>query len=801
MSTHTNPGTYPGNPALPREVKEKILSTFRHTLNLFHEGKIDDCIIGCDFILKMDARFAPARQLLDKAKNPNANVDVSALEAIVATTPTRQERVVAADPDRLLVRAVESFNARDFDAAITAAEQVLQVLPGNQDALEILDKSERKKAAQPVFDGSRQRALAALAADHKEDARRELEQMKSLDPDHPAVALLERRIGPAPAAAARPVPPPPPDFGGLDFDTSGGAGGGFGDPTQEPDIRFDDGATVALRVPPLAPPPAPTGAAGPDAGGLDALSLDSLSLDLPPVPERPPLGGPLAPPPPSRAAAPAARVAPPPPPPPPAADEPAGFKGSPADMWSDSGGNLDLDEADSGLSSPPEPPPSPVAIGGLEPEDSSASSDDEIASLLHQGDDAVRRGERQQAIEIWSRIFLIDINNSEAVNRIERTRQEMTEGNRKVSDGLKTGREAYESGDLGTARELFLEVLAVDENEPTARFYLDRIQEEMANPGAAAAPMDKPSAPLDFEDTAGGGAAARSAAAAPAKAASGRSVRLRVPTRLMLILGGFVVMAGALVYFFVLRAPRPGGGTAASGSAKTAPGAGSLGHARELLAGGKIAEAKAELRRVRPSSPDFQEAQRMLTDLGGKGGGVSVEPGPASTSATNTLETPVSAADAQAARLRSAGETALAQKRYIDAMKNFSQAAFAFKNDPTFAQSMGVAADKVAALTPAVKLYNEGEYETAIPVLWRIFQEDRDNQDAKGYLLRAYYNQGVTELQNGLYPKAIQAFDEALALEPKDAEAARHKKFAERYQKSDLDLMGRIYVRHLNHRP
>jgi tetratricopeptide (TPR) repeat protein len=114
---------------------------------------------------------------------------------------------------------------------------------------------------------------------------------------------------------------------------------------------------------------------------------------------------------------------------------------------------------------------------------------------------------------------------------------------------------------------------------------------------------------------------------------------------------------------------------------------------------------------------------------------------------------------------------------------------------------MGVAADKVAALTPAVKLYNEGEYETAIPVLWRIFQEDRENQDAKGYLLRAYYNQGVTQLQNGLYPKAIQAFDEALALEPKDAEAARNKKFAERYMKSDLDLMGRIYVRHLNHRP
>ena len=108
---------------------------------------------------------------------------------------------------------------------------------------------------------------------------------------------------------------------------------------------------------------------------------------------------------------------------------------------------------------------------------------------------------------------------------------------------------------------------------------------------------------------------------------------------------------------------------------------------------------------------------------------------------------------------------------------------------------------KVTALTPAVKLYNEGEYDTAIPILWRIMQEDRDNRDARSYLLRSYYNQGISQLQNGLYPKAAQAFQEALGLDPNDAEAVRHKRFAERYQKGDLDLMGRIYVRHLNHRP
>ncbi len=202
MSGGSEAGAYPGNPSLPREVRDKILSTFRHTLNLYKENKTDDCLIGCDFILKMDPRFAPARQLMEKAKNPASEVDVARLEAIVAETPTRQERVNSPETDRLLVRAAESFNARDFDAAIATAEQVLQVLPGNQDATQILEKARQKKNAQPQFEVARQRAIAALDGQRTSEARAALDKMRSLDPEHPAVALLDRRLAaPAPAAA------------------------------------------------------------------------------------------------------------------------------------------------------------------------------------------------------------------------------------------------------------------------------------------------------------------------------------------------------------------------------------------------------------------------------------------------------------------------------------------------------------------------------------------------------------------------------------------------------------------------
>ena len=71
--------SYAGSPALSPEAREKVLQTFRHTLSLAQSGKADEALLGCDFILKMDGRFAPARALLDALRTaaPGAPVDVN----------------------------------------------------------------------------------------------------------------------------------------------------------------------------------------------------------------------------------------------------------------------------------------------------------------------------------------------------------------------------------------------------------------------------------------------------------------------------------------------------------------------------------------------------------------------------------------------------------------------------------------------------------------------------------------------------------------------------------------------------
>ncbi len=748
----TNPGVYPGNPSLPREVREKILSTFKHTLSLYQEGKLDDCLIGCDFILKMDPRFSPARRLLEKAKNPAADVDLIELEAIVATTPLRQQRPSTADAEKLLVRAVESYNARDFDACINAAEQVLTALPGNVHATDLLEKARRKKEVQGDFEASRSRALALLEARRPKDAAVELDRMRGLDPEHPAVALLERRMTGAGSVVGRDAAPSSGLGGMMDLDgpMAGSSADRFDSPTLEPQISFG----------------APRGASA--AAGLDALSLDALTLDggdqhnkvLPPPDFPATRRGPLLP-----------------------ATAPGADPGSPGDLWSEG------ESPDAASAAAPGAPSLVLQTPSARPaaEEDPAKAEGEIAALLHQGDEAAARGDHEAAIEIWSRIFLIDINSLEAVTRIEKTRQNLAEGNKRVGQMLEAGREAFDGGDYASARAEFLQVLAVEASEPTALSYLERISKQMAS----GMPSDASAEP---DETAGELAAGPASRKEPSEKKGEPHPGLRLNPRVAIIAVAFIGLV-TIGYWFLFHQPRP-----AAAPSSPARVAGSLEKATAFFQEGRIPETIAELKRIRPSDPGYEKARQLLDSLV-KTQAEQASPSSAPAPAAAPLESTGPGEANDPAPVRARAERALAEKRYIDALKGFSAVAASFQGDPAFAQSMSAASDKVAELTPAVKLYNEGEYDTAVPVLWRIYQADKGNQDARSYLLRCYANQGITQLQNGLYQKAKQSFDEALALDPQDTEVLRHRKFAERYQKGDLDLLGRIYVHHLSHRP
>lgn len=623
MNGEAPSASYPGNLSLPAEVRQKILSTFRHTLDLYRDGNLDDCLIGCDFILKMDPRFAPARKLQEKARNPRAEIDVGELESVMVP------------------------------AAVAAGGTASPVPP-------------------------------AAARRESTDAKRD----------------------------TNPV--------GL--------------PVEAPSFADD-----------------PAAAAGANRQSLDDLSLDSLSLDAP-LPD-------LA--------------------------MNSGSNGGFAFESASSDGHFDS------LSQ------GPFADSLAVPE---VSPQEEISALLRKGDEAKLAGDPQQAIEIWSRIFLLDINNYEAVERIEAAREEMAAAPKtRESAGapfdpslLAAAIDAPRATPVSPTSSLpgsFAPpppgVQLTPHDLSGVATPADVLADEMDQSGPPGGRRSWTAIPRPPRDSAPGVATSPTTPSAPA----GLLAKLPVSPRVA-ILGAavlLVVVAGAV--FFMTR---PSGNAPASAAPESGP---TLANATRLFQEGKIEETMAELKRIPPGHRDYDRAQKLLASL--------PDPGeravqPVSEGAAAPAAGRPGSADPSA--LRADAERALGEKRYIDAMKSFSLAAPHFQKDPTFAQSMGVASEKVSELTPAVKLYNDGEYETAIPMLWRIFSASRDNVDARSYLLRSYFNQGVLQLQNGLYDKAKDSFSEVLSLDPQDTEAARHRQFAERYRSGDLDLMGRIYVRYISPR-
>jgi tetratricopeptide (TPR) repeat protein len=373
---------------------------------------------------------------------------------------------------------------------------------------------------------------------------------------------------------------------------------------------------------------------------------------------------------------------------------------------------------------------------------------------LREGDELSSRNP-QAAIETWSRIFLLDLGNADATTRIENARSKLAETNRRVADALKTGRSLYDGGQLKEAREKFLEVLAIDENEPTARSFLQRIENEMSRPqGSYDLSLTSPRGDVLDDDE-------LSPREAPAAAFSADRAEREPPAakrrRSWLPLGAgvaLVVAIGAGLYFVL----RPG---------QTAP----------------PQESARSLPKRRAEAPPPAEP-------------APVSAGTAS-AAIPVPNTPPPGADAK----RAEAEAALAGHHYIAALTAFNLCASAYPADPGFRQEMGQAADRVGEISPAVKLYNDGDYETALPILWRLYQADHQNEDVRSYLVRAYYDLGVLNLQNNFFDKASRSFADALGVDPNDALAKRQKAFADRYTRKPPDLLARIYVKYLRPRP
>jgi hypothetical protein len=124
--------SYPGNSTLGKETQQRLLKTFEQTLDLAQRGSAQEALLGCDFILRMDPQFEPARTLLARLNATTGPIDISDLRssssgqsAAPPTRPPAPQIAPAPPPPRaqdqeLSFADLEDFGSTDLSARMQA---------------------------------------------------------------------------------------------------------------------------------------------------------------------------------------------------------------------------------------------------------------------------------------------------------------------------------------------------------------------------------------------------------------------------------------------------------------------------------------------------------------------------------------------------------------------------------------------------------------------------------------------------------------------------------------------------------
>jgi len=220
--------SYSGNPSLPSEAKQRILTTFDQTLELAREGSRQEALLGCDFVLRMDPQFQPAQVLQERLRSNAGPVQVDDLLGAGAANPQATQQVfdpfadLNADgldlPDALpdssasfLRDELQSlFDQRRFQDLMALAERERTAVAGDLELQRIVSSAQELMESEPYVLKFLNGAKQALQAHQADEAARLLEKARALDAGHPGLATLARALGTAGAA----VPPPAATYGG-----------------------------------------------------------------------------------------------------------------------------------------------------------------------------------------------------------------------------------------------------------------------------------------------------------------------------------------------------------------------------------------------------------------------------------------------------------------------------------------------------------------------------------------------------------------------------------------------------------
>jgi tetratricopeptide (TPR) repeat protein len=659
--------------------------------------------------------------------------------------PINVDSLLVADP---IAEARAAMLARNFQKVVDLTTEILTNDLMNDEARVLNEQAREKMEAAPFVDQFVKKAEQAIATGDAHAAKVSLDKLKTLDADDTAIARLETGIkGIKPAAAG----------GSPSFvvDTPASAGGARSS-AQASDFGFTFEEEKAAPPPPQSfsfDSPFST-----DTGTVPPVTPPAnFSFDAPsqPAPSQP---------------------APPPKPAPSTAfsfDTPSPFS-PPAQ-----GASAEFDFTTASVETSPD-------------------DQKKVQEYLADGDRAFDAGQFQQAIDLWSRIFLIDVTNEQASERIEKAKMRRRDIDQKGEALLATGIQAFDRGDRDAARENLAKLLQLDPTNPTALEYMEKLSEVATEGGATgfAAPYiaSKPSAASPPSDIWSDEAVTSDAslvppspatAAAPRRAPAAKAPPKHVPApasssglpmRAIVIVLVVAVLASGGWFAWKKFMAKPPVDTAATETIFTS--------ANSLSQKGQYDAAIALLQEVKPNDPQHDKALSMIADLQQK----------KSQAAEQVTGRPSEAVYRESL---TTGKSAFDARDYDAAKKAFDTAARVKPLPPDMKAMYDTASQQVGKLEGAKALFNSQRYQEALTNLQSLAQQDPQNQSIRRMITDSHFNLGAIALQEEKLTDAAREFDEVLKTDPTDELAKRSKLLAERYDGQSKDLLYKIYVKYL----
>jgi len=734
--------TYPGNPALAPDIRKRILEAFRHSVEAGADGNRDEALLGCDFVLRLDPTFEPAlelQQMIEQGRPPEAIRALAAAFGDERTAPGTASFTAAAPG--LVATFNRLFEARRFGELLSAAQAQAAAVAGDPKLHELVNQAQARYDAEPFVREQLDRARRALGSGSFGDVAEAVARARELDPSHPGLAEIERLRASAASMSSSLK---------IDWD--------------EEDNAVPPPAELA---PPHVAAPPPGEPAGPTFVAADDLELPEIDFSSVSAPPAFALAAPAP-----RAAGPSAR----PPLPSPAYD-------------------LELPELDAS--------PLAEAAGDAAGEPlEGGDGDGRVKVLLDEGEAAFQSGDYQSAIDAWSRIFLIDIDNEDAAKRIERVRQLKSEREREIEEVFHQGVSHFDAGEWDAARDVFRRVLEAQPSYVLAREYLDKLEEraaEGAGPGRLselAPPAAPPAARAEPASRRRVGSEEILVPPEPgdhrevvAPAVEGFAVKKKRgfhATPAFLGIGGGVLAAlGVGGWLLASNWSHLFPNAPAAAVTAAADAASVVARARKLHEDGKTVVAIAQLRRVPPQDAAYAEAQSLISQWERLSEKEKPEPGVDRELLARRDEL-VARADAAVA----AGEHFLGRRLLAEAAAVAPLERRGLELQTTVEQRAQQYADVLA-------LVRDGEYERALNLLWRRHEADPADKDLRRLMVDAYYNLSVTDLQRGDPAAARLKVREARNFDQSDPLLDRLDRFCAVYEKREQDLLYRIFVKYL----